>query len=261
MYTSIVNPISKKNVNINTKLGRKISQIYLKSIGGSSPKPESSYQGAIRNRSSKKAVLGRVRAFKRGRKKVDIDMEKLMSKITVQIWENIVKSNNHNDIIRIVDMLRRVNKDLLKHFTLEKCEEIVSEVRKNYLLQLVENNQAIIIDDNTIIVTVDFNPNECIINETVVEFLDQEMLRRNLEEVNYINDNDIESIINSPRFLLINLIEIPGRTDGNRMPTIEYTIQLLDPLIGEDGEVIDIILDDVDIDELKIIGKIVKLNL
>ena len=261
MYNSIINPITRKNVNINSKLGRKILQIYLKSIGGSSPKPESSRQGAMRNNSSKKAVSGIVRAFKRGRKKVDIDMENLMSKIPLNLWEYIVKTNNYNEIIRIVDMLRRVNKDLHHHFTYERTVELVTEVRRNYILQLVEDNKAIMIDDNRILQTVDFDPNEWTEGETVVEFLNEEMLRRNLEEVKYITEDDIETIINIPRFLLCNIFEIPARTEGDRMPTREYTLELLVPFINEHGEESQIILDDVDIDELMIIGKIVELNL
>ena len=261
MYNSIINPITRKNVNINSKLGRKILQIYLKSIGGSSPKPESSRQGAMRNSSSKKSVLGGTRAFKRGRKKVDIDMENLMSKIPLNLWEYIVKTNNYNEIIRIVDMLRKVNKDLHKHFTFERTVQLVTEVRRNYILQLVEDNKAIMIDDNRILQTVDFGPNEWTEGETVVEFLNEEMLRRNLEEVRYITEDDIETIINIPRFLLYNILEIPARTEGDRMPTREYTLELLVPFINAHGEESQIILDDVDIDELMIIGKIIKLNL
>ena len=243
MYNFIVNPATGRKVSINNKLGKEILQKYIRLIGGSSSsKPESSRQGAIRTK-----------ALKTGKKKVEIDMENLMSKIPLNLWEHIVKTNNYNEIIGIVDNLRRVSKDLYDHFTLDKCMQLIAEVRRNYILQLVEDNQAIMLDNNRILQTVDFDPNEWIEGETVVEFLEEEILQEKLEDTNYITEADINHVMEIRKFLFLDMQPSRNGFTG--------TLELVEPIVREDGELDNIVLDGVEHHYIQITGRLLKLDL
>ena len=243
MYNFIVNPATGRKVSINYKLGKEILQKYIRLIGGSSSSnPESSRQGAVRTK-----------ALKIGKKRVEIDMENLMSKIPLNLWEHIVKTNNYNEIIGIVDKLRKVNKDFHEYFTFDKCMQLVTEVRRNYLLQLVKDNKARMLDDNTILQTVDFDPNEWIEGETVVEFLNEEMLQERLEDTNYITEEVINRVMEIRIFLFVDMQ--PSRRG------FTGTLEFVEPIVREDGELDNIVLDGVEHHYIQITGRLLKLDI
>jgi len=245
MYKYIINPYNKKKINIKSKLGKKILQNYLKSLGGSSSDQE------VDNK----------------------NMQELISKIPTEVLEQIIKNINDGGgnienliytLENVIGRLKLVNKKFNNFLNPEKIAEIVLEVKRNYLLQLVEKGSAFKIDENTFLQLGNINPHDWILDESVVEFQNTDTLRKSLEEAK-LNIDDIEYIKsindeNTILFRLKDIEEIPGRTDGNRMHRILYNIQVLYPLKMKNGDNLDILLLGIEMNDLKMTGKIVSLD-
>ena len=250
MYNFIVNPATGRKVNINNKLGKKILQKYIKLIGGSSLNFESTRKDAIRG--------GAGSSSKKCKKEQALDntdkREKLLSQLPLSVWQNIIASTGYDGVKKILCTLREVNTFFKELLPLEECNKIVLEARRRHLLQLVADQKAIMIDNNRILQTVDFGPRNWTEGETVVEFSEKEVLQKHLEDTKNFTEEEINRVEDNIKFLLIN-------KHPSRRSDLAITIQLMEPIVKEDGTFENIVLERVDTCHLDIVGKLYLLNL
>ena len=251
MYNFIVNPATGRKVNINNKKGRTILINYINLLKGSGDKIFLPDIGWTRRTGIMETDMETDRETDR-----ETDMENLQSKISTDLWEQMVKSNNYNEIIEVIDNLRD-RTDLSEHFNRERTVELVTEARRNYILQLVEDNNATMLDNNRILQTGNFypisdSPSEYVDDETVVEFKDEIYLRRVLEAID-ISSEDIDHVMGAKKFIFSDMA--PTRLGFNG------TLKLIKPIVRENGEEYNIELYRIEDRHFKITGRILKLDL
>jgi len=249
MYNFIVNPVTGRKVSINNKLGKKILQKYIRLIAGFSLNPGSTRQGAISG--------GAGPSSKYAKKEIAIDntdkREKLLSEIPLAVWHNIIASTDYDDVKKILCTLREVNRFFKELLPLEECNKIVLEARRRHLLQLVADQEAIMLDNNRIILNVPLHQRKWIDGETVVEFSEKEVLQKHLEDTKNFTEEEINRAEENSKFLLID-------KHPSRRSDLAITIQLIEPIVREGGAVENIVLERVDTCHLDIVGKLILLK-
>ena len=247
MYNFIVNPATGRKVSINNKLGKKILQKYIRLIGGFSLNPESTCKGTIRG--------GAGPSSKERKKEPAVDKrEKLLSELPHSVWQNIIASTGYDDVKKILCTLREVNKFFKELLPLDECNKIVLDARRRHLLQLVADQKAIMVDNNRIILNVPLYPRNWTEDETVVEFSEKEVLQKHLEDTKNFTEEEINRVEDNSKFLLIN-------KHPSRRSDLAVTIQLMKPIVREDGAVENVVLERVDTCHLDLVGKLYLLNL